>query len=267
MARKRPIAPGHAPIPVKVLAGLAALVIVVPLASLVLGAPWNNLLSHWTQPAATRALWLSLWTSGAATVLTMLLGVPLAWVLATSKRSWAPTMRALALVPLISPPVVGGVALLMAYGRQSLIGGWLDRTWGVSIPFTAGAVIVAQTFVAMPFTILTMESAFRTYGEKLSEAAATLGANTWTTIRLVTVPTLRPALLASAALAWARALGEFGATITFAGNVPGRTQTIPAAIYQTLDLDLDAALSLALLMITVSLTVLVAMRSSWWTNS
>jgi molybdate transport system permease protein len=164
----------------------------------------------------------------------------------------------------VLPPVVGGAALLFALGRRGLVGQWLEQRFGVVLPFSTAGVVVAETFVAMPFLVITVEAALRGADRRYEEAAATLGAGRWRTFRQVTLPAIRPALAAGAVLCWARALGEFGATITFAGNLEGRTQTMPLAVYLALSRDRDAAIALSLVLIGVSLTVLVLLRDRWF---
>ncbi len=172
-------------------------------------------------------------------------------------------MRALVTVPLVLPPVVGGIALLLVLGRTGLVGRWMEQWWGFSLPFTTAGVVVAETFVAMPFLVLAVEGALRGADRRYEEVAATLGASPWLAFRRVTLPIVAPGVLAGLVLAWARALGEFGATITFAGNLPGTTQTMPLAIYLRRSSDPDAALVLSLLLLAVSLTVLVGLRGRW----
>ena len=172
-------------------------------------------------------------------------------------------MRALVTVPLVLPPVVGGVALLLVLGRRGLIGMWLDRWFGITIPFTTTAVVIAEAFVAMPFLVIAVEGALRGANNRYEEAAATLGAGRWTTFRRVTLPLVAPGVAAGAVLCWARALGEFGATITFAGSYPGRTQTMPITVYLALEQDLDAAIVLSLVLLVVSVTILATLRDRW----
>ncbi|MEV4256838.1 molybdate ABC transporter permease subunit, partial [Spirillospora sp. NPDC049652] len=166
-------------------------------------------------------------------------------------------------VPLVLPPVVGGVALLLVLGRRGLVGEWLDRAFGVTLPFTLSGVVLAETFVAMPFLVISVEGALRAADARFEEAAATLGAGRWTVFRRVTLPMAAPGVLAGAVLCWSRALGEFGATITFAGNFPGRTQTMPLAVYLALETDPQAAIVLSLVLLAVSVAVLVALRDRW----
>jgi molybdate transport system permease protein len=238
---------------------------VLPLAGLLIRAPWDTLPQRLTEPGVLAALRLSLFTATLATGLCLLLGVPLAWVLARSGLPGRRLVRALVTVPLVLPPVVGGVALLLVFGRRGLVGEWLDATFGVSLPFTTAGVVVAETFVAMPFLVIAVEGALRAADARYEEAAATLGAGRWTAFRRVTLPLIAPGVAAGAVLCWARALGEFGATITFAGNFPGRTQTMPLAVYLALEQDLDAAIVLSLVLLVVSVVVLAALRDRWLT--
>ncbi|GIM91765.1 hypothetical protein Ato02nite_035580 [Paractinoplanes toevensis] len=195
--------------------------------------------------------------------MSLVLGVPLAWMLARTDFPGRRIVRALVTVPLVLPPVVGGVALLLVFGRRGLLGGWLDTTFGVSLPFTTTGVVVAEAFVAMPFLVISVEGALRGADARYEEAAATLGAGRWTAFRRVTLPLIAPGVAAGGVLCWARALGEFGATITFAGNFPGRTQTMPLAVYLALEQDVDAAIVLSLLLLVVSIVILAALRDRW----
>jgi molybdate transport system permease protein len=236
--------------------------LVLPLVALIVRAPWATLPGLLTQSTVAQALGLSLATGLASTGLCLLLGVPLALVLARSAQ-WAAVprrlLRALITVPLVLPPVVGGVALLLLLGRRGLIGQWLPFT----IPFTPVAVIIAQTFVAMPFLVLAVEGALRASDRRFELAAATLGASRWTVFRRVTLPLVAPGISAGALLAFTRSLGEFGATITFAGSFPGTTQTLPIATYLQLQTDPDAAIALSLVLMVVSIVVLVSLRDRW----
>jgi molybdate transport system permease protein len=240
--------------------GLALLT--VPLAGLLLRAPWSTLSAHLGRPQL-EALRLSLLTATVATAICLLLGVPLAWVLARSRLPGLRIVRALVTVPLVLPPVVGGVALLLALGRRGLLGRWLYDTIGVSLPFTTAGVVVAEAFVAMPFLVITVEGTLRAMDLRYEEAAATLGASRWTIFRRVTLPLVAPGVAAGGILCWARALGEFGATITFAGNSPGRTQTLPLAVYLALESDPQAAIALSLVLLAVSIVILVSLRRRW----
>jgi len=243
------------------LAGLAFLV--VPLAGLIVEAPWGTLVERLADPAVLGALRLSLVTASTATVLCLVLGVPLAWLLARSELPGLRAMRALVTVPLVLPPVVGGVALLLVLGRNGLIGQYLEAWFGFSLPFTTAGVIVAEAFVAMPFLVIAVDGALRGADRRYEEAAATLGASRWLTFRRVTLPLVAPGIAAGAVLCWARALGEFGATITFAGNFPGETQTMPLAVYLALETDPDAAIVLSLVLFAVSVVVLASLRDKW----
>jgi molybdate transport system permease protein len=192
------------------------------------------------------------------------LGIPLAWLLARSTSRWLGLLRALVTLPLVMPPVAGGVALLYALGRNGLLGRWLDQWFGITLPFTTAGVVVAETFVAMPFLVLTVEGAFRAANPGYDEAAATLGASAVVRFWRVTLPLVRPSLVAGAVLCWARALGEFGATITFAGSFPGTTRTMPIEIYLQMQTDPRAATALALVLVAVSVVVLIALRERAW---
>ena len=251
------------PVPLLVPAVLAVAFLVLPLAGLVIRAPWGELGPQLAGPAVGQALRLSLVSATAATGLSLVLGVPLAWVLARSQARGRSVLRALVTVPLVLPPVVGGVALFLVLGRQGIVGRWLDQALDVTIPFTTAAVVIAETFVAMPFLVISVEGALRAADARFEDAAATLGADRWTTFRRVTLPLVAPGVAAGAVLCWARALGEFGATITFAGNFPGRTQTMPLAVYLALEQDLDAAIVLSLVLLVVSVVILGALRERW----
>ena len=244
-------------------AAVAAAFLLLPLAGLLVRAPWRALPQAFAGSAALDALWLSLTTASAATGLSVLFGVPLAWVLARSRFPGRSLLRALVTVPLVLPPVVGGVGLLLALGRRGFVGRLLDQWFGLTLPFTSAGVVLAETFVAMPFLIVTVEGALRAADLGLEEAAATLGSGPLQTFGRVTLPLIAPGLVAGSVLAWARALGEFGATITFAGNLPGVTQTMPLAVYQALQRDPDAAVALSLVLLTVSVGVLALLRGRW----
>jgi molybdate transport system permease protein len=199
---------------------------------------------------------LSLVCSLSATALSVVLGVPLAWMLARAPLPGRGIVRALVLLPMVLPPVVGGVALLLAFGRRGLVGQWLEQWFDLRLPFTTPGVVLAETFVAMPFLVITVEGALRSLDPRYEDAAATLGAGRLTVLRRITLPMIRPSLIAGAVLTWARALGEFGATITFAGNFEGRTQTMPLAVFIALETNPPAAIALSLVLLAVSVTVL-----------
>lgn len=252
-----------APLPLLVPALIAIAFLVLPLAGLLIRAPWRHLATALGGSDATQALILSVWTATATTAISLLIGVPLAWVLARGSFPGQRLLRALVTLPLVLPPVVGGVALLLAFSRTGFIGRYLNSWFGLTIPFTPVAVVMAETFVAMPFLIITVEGALRSAGQGFEEAAATLGAKRMTVFRRVTVPLVAPSLWAGGVLCWARALGEFGATITFAGSFPGQTETMPIAVYYALENDPAAAIALSLVLLVVSIVVLVSLREHW----
>ena len=242
------------------IAGFGAAMFIVPLAAMVIRAPWGHAWSIVGDPQIRTALRLSLVCSLSATAISFLLGVPLAWVQARLDFRGRSILRAITTLPVVLPPVVGGLALLLAFGRNGLIGRFLFDWFGLRLPFTTAGAVVAETFVSMPFLVLSMEAAFVGSDLRFEEAAATLGASRSTIFRRITLPALRPALVASGVLCWARALGEFGATITFAGNFPGTTQTVPLAVYQAFETNPDAAIMLSLLLVAISLGILITLR-------
>jgi molybdate transport system permease protein len=250
-----------------VLAGCALAFFALPFVGLLWRTPWERIGDVLRSATVRDALWLSLRTSLAATAASVVFGVPLAWLLARVDFPGRGFARALATLSMVLPPVVGGVALFASFGRRGLFGRYLDEWFGLRLPFTITGVVVAQTFVAMPFLVLTVEAALRQLDHRVEDAARTLGASRWYVFSRITLPMIRPALLAGAVLAWARALGEFGATITFAGNFPGRTQTMPLATYLALETDPDEAIILALVLIAVSFAVLVGLRDRWFGGS
>jgi molybdate transport system permease protein len=247
-----------------VLGVLGLALFVVPLVGLLGRVPWSELPELLTSSIVTEALRLSLVASLAATIVSLVLGVPLAWILARLDFPGRSVMRGIVTLPLVLPPVVGGAALLFALGRRGLIGEPLYGATGLLLPFSTWGVIVATTFVAMPFMVITVEGALRSLDQRYEGAAATLGASRWTVLRRVTLPMIGPSLLSGLVLTWARAFGEFGATITFAGNLQGGTQTLPLAVFVALESDRDAAVAISLLMVVVSLVVLIALRDRWW---
>jgi molybdate transport system permease protein len=251
------------PVPAIVLAAVAAAFFALPFVGILWRTPWSDALGILGGPEVAEALRLSLVCSGAATAASLVFGIPLAWVLARVPFPGRSLVRALCTLSMVLPPVVGGVALLSALGRRGLVGQVLYDWFDVTIPFTIWAVIIAEAFVAMPFLVLTVEAALRQMDRRVEDAARTLGASRWYVFRRVTLPTIRPALLAGTVLAWARALGEFGATITFAGNFPGVTQTMPLAVYLTLEVDVREALVLSLVLMAVSFAVLIGLRDRW----
>ncbi|MEO7070045.1 MAG: ABC transporter permease [Nostocoides sp.] len=254
---------GRVPWPLAVPAAIGATFLLLPLLGLLVRAPWRGLPRILADDTVRQALLLSLFSATAATAVAVVVGVPLAWALARSSGRAGSLLRALVTLPLVLPPVVGGVALLLVLGRTGLVGRYLDAWFGLTLPFTTAGVVVAETFVAMPFLVVTLESAFRSADRGLEEAACTLGASRLTVFRRVTLPLVAPALGAGAVLCWARALGEFGATITFAGNFPGRTQTMPLAVYLAMETDPEAAIALSLVLLVVSVAVLAGLRDRW----
>jgi len=246
-----------------VLGVCGALVFVVPLTALAVRAPWRSIGQLVTSGPIRSALWLSMVTSVVAAMVSIVLGVPLAWVLARSRLPGRRLLRAICTLSMVLPPVVGGVALFLAFGRRGLLGGPLDRWFGVTLPFTTPAVVLAQVFVAMPFLVLTVDAALEQVDGRFEDAARTLGGSEWYVFRRVTLPAIRPAIVTGVVLTWARALGEFGATITFAGSLPGVTRTMPLETYLALENDLDRAVLLSLVLVVISFAVLYALRGRW----
>jgi molybdate transport system permease protein len=237
--------------------------IAFPLIALIQRAPWGELRAQLATPEARDALKLSIECSLWATVLAVFFGVPLAWVFARVPFPGRSFVWALTILPMVLPPVVGGVGLLYAFGRRGLVGRHLYDWFHIQFTFSTAGAVLAETFVAMPFLIITVEGALRAMDRRYEEAASTLGAGRWTVFRRVTMPSIAPGLIAGAVLAWARALGEFGATITFAGNIQGRTQTMPLAVYLLLDTQPDVAAALSLVLLAISVTVLALLRQRW----
>jgi molybdate transport system permease protein len=242
-------------------AGALALIL-IPLAGLLQHVRWGSLLAQLTSSDVRTALRLSIECSFLAVAVSLILGVPLAWMLARSSFPGKAMVRAIVTLPMVLPPVVGGVALLLAFGAHGFAGEALSHI-GITLPFTTAGTVVAETFVAMPFLVIAVEAGLRQADARFEEVAATLGARPWMRFWRVTLPIIAPSLVAGSALTWARALGEFGATITFAGNLPGTTQTMPLAVYVALESDTDGAIALSLLMLVVSLAVLIGLRHRW----
>jgi molybdate transport system permease protein len=255
---------GRAPLGLTLPALVALAFLVVPVVAIFVRAPWGTLGDDLSSREAHDALRLSMQTTLTATALCIAFGVPLAWLLARTSFRGRSVVRAFVTLPLVLPPVVGGMALLMAFGRNGVIGKQLDEAFGVTLPFTMTAVVMAQAFVALPFLVISVEGAFRASDERYDDAAATLGASQWSTFRRVTLPLALPGIIAGAVLSWARALGEFGATVTFAGSFPGKTRTMPTQIYVAfLGGDLDGAVALSLVLIVVAVVVLALLRERW----
>ncbi|MCU0267673.1 MAG: ABC transporter permease [Acidimicrobiales bacterium] len=255
--RRRP------PVPVLGAAAVTVAFFALPLLGLLERADWSRLWADLTSPEALEALRLSLVCSSSAAALCVVFGTPLSWVLARTAVPARPLIRGLVLLPMVLPPVVGGVALLAAFSLRSPLGGWLHDTFGVQLTFSTPGAVMAETFVALPFYVLTVEGALRSMDQRYEDVAAVLGASRFTVFRRVTLPLIAPSVVAGTLLAWARALGEFGATITFAGNIAGRTRTLPLAVYLALESDQQAAIALSLLLLVIALTVLVSLRDRW----
>ncbi|MEW1720380.1 ABC transporter permease [Streptomyces sp. NPDC093109] len=242
---------------------LAIAFLLLPLIGILVRTPWGDLGTHLTSPEVLQALRLSLLVSFWALGLSLLLGVPLAWLLARVPFPGKTLVRTLVLLPMVLPPTVGGVALLLGFGRRGLLGPWLEGTFGITLPFHTSGAVIAATFVAMPFLIISLEGALAGLRPAYEETAASLGASPVRVFRTVTLPMVAPGLAAGAALTWARALGEFGATITFAGNLPGTTQTLPLQVYLLLQDSPEAATSVSLLLLAIAMGVLIALRGRW----
>ncbi|MCX5384912.1 ABC transporter permease [Streptomyces sp. NBC_00083] len=242
---------------------LAIAFLLMPLLGVLTRTSWGELGTDLTSPEVTEALRLSLVVSFWALGLSLLLGVPLAWLLARVEFPGKALVRSLVLLPMVLPPTVGGVALLLGFGRRGLIGPWLENTFGITLPFHTSGAVVAATFVAMPFLVISLEGALGGLRPRYEETAASLGASPVRVFLTVTLPMVAPGLAAGAALTWARALGEFGATITFAGNLPGTTQTLPLQVYLLLQDSPEAATSVSLLLLAIAMAVLVALRGRW----
>jgi molybdate transport system permease protein len=237
--------------------------LLLPMVALVIRAPWSELIERLGEDDVRAALLLSLRTSLVSALLAALLGLPLARLMAEGGR-FTGLMRLAALLPIVLPPVVGGTALLLALGRRSAIGGWLDDVFGFTLFGSPAAVVIAQTFIAMPFFVLVAEAGFRSVDRRYENVAATLGASRTLIFRTVTLPLAGSSLAAGLVLAFARALGEFGATITFAGNLPGSTQTVPLAVFIELQREPEAATALSLLLLAITIVIVTATRNRWW---
>lgn len=242
---------------------VAAGLILLPLVALLIRAPWGSLSEILVDGPVVTAMWLSIRTATVATLISVILGIPLAWLLARSKLRGTALLRAFVALPMVLPPVVGGVALLTLLGRRGILGQYLDAWFGVTIPFTTTAVVIAQVFVALPFLVLSVDGSLRARDNRLEDIAATFGANRWQAFRRITIPITLPAIGAGAVLAFARSLGEFGATITFAGNYPGTTQTMPTAIYLAMESDPEVAIAMSVILVSISAFVLIILRSHW----
>ncbi|MFJ7631382.1 ABC transporter permease [Streptomyces sp. NPDC097595] len=254
---------GRAPVVLALPALLAVAFLLLPLAGILARTSWGELGTHLTSEGTTQALTLSLIVSGWALLLSLVLGVPLAWLLARVDFPGKVFVRSLVLLPMVLPPTVGGVALLLGFGRRGLLGPWLEDWFGITLPFHTSGAVLAATFVAMPFLVISLEGALGGLRPRYEETAASLGASPVRVFLTVTLPMVAPGLAAGAALTWARALGEFGATITFAGNLPGTTQTLPLQVYLLLQDSPEAATSVSLLLLVIAMAVLLALRGRW----
>jgi molybdate transport system permease protein len=248
------------PLPFWILAAAGAVFVTLPLIALVVRAPWDDLVGSLRDAGGGTALRLSIVVSLAATVCSLAVGVPIAWILARSSIPGRSLLRAVVVLPVVLPPVVGGIALLFALGRGGLVGRWLYDVLHIQLTFTIWGAIAATTFVSMPLVVLATEAGLRSIDIRYERAAAALGASSSYAIRRVVLPAVAPQVVAGGVLAWARALGEFGATITFAGNLRGRTQTLPLAVYEARLTDPGAAIFLSLILVVLSIGVLIAMR-------
>ena len=246
-----------------VLAAVAAVFVALPIIGLAVRMPWSDAWSLLSSSTVRRAAWVSVSTSTVAAVVSCVFGVPLAWLLARRNGRVTGLVRSVVITPMVMPPVVAGIALLTVFGRRGVIGQSLNDWWGISIPFTRTAVVMAQVLVAMPFLVVAVESAFRQLDTGLEDAARTLGARPWTVFSRIALPAARGAVGAGAALAWARSLGEFGASITFAGSFPGRTQTLPMSVYELVSTDYRLSLVLSFVMMSVAVAVIAALRGRW----
>lgn len=247
-----------------VLGSLAVALFLLPFIGLLLRVPWSDITGLLSDPVTLDALRISSIGSGAAVLIAAVLGIPLAWLLARVEFRGRSLVRALVTLPLVLPPVVAGTALLLTFGRTGLIGEPIYEGTGLVLPFSIWAVIIANTFVAMPFLIITLEGALGGLDARYEAAAASLGARRWTVLTRVTLPLVRSSLIAGLVLTWARAFGEFGATVTFAGTLAGRTETLPLAVFVALQSDRDVAIAISLFMVIISVAVLVGLRDRWW---
>ncbi len=253
----------RAPWPLIALAVVGVTFFALPLVGLLVEAPWSDLATVLASEVVVDALQISVVASIAAMAISFVVGVPLAWILARVDFRGRAVVRGLVLLPLVLPPVVGGAALLFSLGRRGVFGGPIYDVTGLVLPFSIWGVIVAVTFVSMPFLVITVEAALRNMDPRFEKAASSLGASQWTVMRRVTLPMIWPSLLAGLVLTWARAIGEFGATVTFAGSLRGETQTLPLAVFVALETDRATAVAISLVLVAVSLAVLVLLRDRW----
>ena len=241
----------------KVLASLASMVIIAPLIALLTKVPWSSFIESLANNVAIK---LSLWTSSLAAIISLLLGVPLAWVLAKSSNSYTNILRPLVLAPIVLPPTVAGIALISLMGRNGLLGKYIYEQFGWAMPFTSSAVVLAGVFVGLPFVVLICESNFRQLPKEVEDAAIIDRADAGDLFKKIAIPQSRSAIATGGILAWARAMGEFGATLMFAGSLPGTTQTWTMLIYQELDIDVNAAYSLSAAMLIIAIAIVFLLR-------
>ena len=241
----------------KILAALATFVITAPLIALLIKTPWSSLLDKFSDLTAIK---LSLWTSTLAALISLILGVPLAWILAKSHGRFTNFIRPLVLAPIVLPPTVAGIALLSLMGRNGLLGKYLFEATGWAMPFTESAVVFAGVFVGMPFVVLICESNFRQLPQEVEDAAIIDRADSGDLFQKIAIPQSRSAIATGGILAWARAIGEFGATLMFAGSLPGSTQTWTMLIYQELDINVDTAYALSAVMLLIAVAIVYLLR-------
>lgn len=251
------------PLPVVSIGALATILILLPFIGLAQRTPWSSFFSILTEHSVRRAITLSLIVATTSALICLLLGLPLGWILARSQNRWIRLLRAAVLLPMVLPPVAGGTALLFALGRRGFVGQKLDEWFGITLPFTTAGAVVAATFVSLPFFVLAIESSLSDLDLDFEESAMSLGSSPSRTFFTVTVPMIRTGLITGLTLSWARALGEFGATITFAGDNPERTRTLPLELFVALESDPSRAIVLGMIMVTISLGVLITLRGRW----
>ena len=251
------------PPPIAIFGTFAMLLILVPFIGLTQRTPWSSFLSILGESSVRGAISLSLLVASVSAFICLILGLPLGWILARSQSPWMRLLRAIVLLPMVLPPVAGGTALLFALGRRGFVGQKLDEWFGITLPFTTTGAILAATFVSLPFFVLAIETSIHDLNRDFEESAMSLGSSPTRTFFSVTVPLIRTGLIAGLTLSWARALGEFGATITFAGDNPGRTRTLPLELFVALESDPNRAVVIGMIMIIISLGVLITLRGRW----
>ncbi|MEC8652286.1 MAG: molybdate ABC transporter permease subunit [Planctomycetota bacterium] len=254
----------HLPSWILAIAAAPALLFAAPLVALAAEVEWPALMALFTTAETLRALALSLECSLLSTVLCFAMGLPLATWLAQGSGALRSAVRVVTTLPMVLPPIVGGIALLLAFGPSGVVGGPLDSWFGVTVPFSSSAVVLATTYVSMPFFVLTVEGGMRSFDHRYTDAATTLGASPWRAFLTVTLPMIAPSLRAGLLVAWARALGEFGATITFAGSFDGRTRPLPRAVYHALESQPSSAVALSVVLLAISATILFLLRRQWF---